>query len=60
MHGPLKGGPNHVRLSPAVGHFVGEKNDPLGRWLVEVDIEDVNRDTMLHLQTHFVLIRSDG
>jgi hypothetical protein len=54
------GDPNYIRLSPAVIEFVGDKTDPLGRWLVEVDIEDANRKTTLRLQTQFTLIGSDG
>jgi hypothetical protein len=60
MRGPLRGDPNHIRLSPAVIHFVGEKKDPLGKWMVEVDIEDVNRSTTLRLRTYFLLVGSDG
>lgn len=60
MRGSLRGDPNHIRLSPVVIQFVGEKKDPLGRWMVEVDIEDTNRRTALHLQTHFTLIGIDG
>jgi hypothetical protein len=60
MKGELQGNPNNVHLSPAIIKFVGEENDPLGRWLVEVEIEDVNRNTTLHLKTHFMLEPSRG
>ena len=60
LRGTLTGDPNYIRLSPAVIEFVGEKTDPLGKWLVEVDIEDANRKTTLRLQTQFTLVRSDG
>jgi hypothetical protein len=60
MRGPLIGDVNFIRLSPAVIHFIGEKKDPLGIWVVEVDIEDVNRKTTLNLKTHFKLVGSDG
>jgi len=60
LRGPLVGDLNYIRLSPAVIEFIGERGDPLGKWLVEVDIEDVNRSTTLHLQTHFTLIGNDG
>jgi hypothetical protein len=60
MRGPLMGNPSYIRLSPAAIEFVGEKTDPLGKWLVEVDVEDANRNTKLRLQTHFTLIGSDG
>lgn len=55
MKGELLGNPNNIRLSPAVINFIGEKNDPIGMWLVEVEIEDVNRNTTLHLKTYFML-----
>lgn len=60
MRGSLIGDPSYIRLSPAVIEFVGENTDPLGRWLVEVDIEDANRKTTLRLQTQFTLIGSNG
>lgn len=55
MKGQVLGNPNNIRLSPAIINFVGEKNDPLGKWLVEVEIRDVNRNTTLQLKTHFIL-----
>lgn len=60
MKGELQGSPNYIRLSPAIINFVGEQNDPLGKWVVEVEIEDTNRDTILHLKTYFTLEPSGG
>jgi hypothetical protein len=58
--GKLLGHPNNIRLSPAIIKFVGEKGDPLGKWVVEVEIEDVNRKTFLQLKTQFILEGSGG
>lgn len=55
MKGPILGNPDNIRLSPAIINFVGEKSDPLGKWLIEVEIQDVNRNTTLQLKTHFNL-----
>jgi hypothetical protein len=55
MKGKLLGDPNNIRLSPAVIHYVGEKSDPLGMWIVDVGIQDVNRQTLLQLRAYFNL-----
>jgi len=60
LKGELRGAPKNVRLSPAIINFEGEKNDPLGEWIVEVEIEDVNRNTTLRLRTRFTLEASGG
>jgi len=60
LEGRPLGNPNNIRLSPAVIKFVGEKSDPVGKWLVEVGIQDVNRNTTLQLKTHFVLEAKGG
>jgi hypothetical protein len=60
LTGKPLGNQNNIRLSPAVINFVGEKNDPLGKWLVEVDIQDLNRNTTLKLKTHFILEDKGG
>jgi hypothetical protein len=57
LSGELIGNPNHIRLSPAVIHFLGEKKDPLGNWVVEVVITDVKRNISLNLKTSFLLER---
>ena len=56
LNGKLEGSPDYIRLTPAVIKFVGDKNDPIGKWLVEIEIEDVNRSTKLELKTHFELV----
>jgi hypothetical protein len=57
MDGELKGDPNNIRLAPTVIKFVGEAADPLGEWVVEVEVEDVLRNTKLPLRTRFTLVR---
>ncbi|MXS82956.1 hypothetical protein ABD07_07560 [Nitrosomonas oligotropha] len=47
--------PDTIHLSPEIINFVGEKNDPQGKWLIEVEIQDVNRNTTLQLKTRFIL-----
>jgi len=53
--GKLQGPPHHIRLSPAIMNFVGEKTDPLGIWVVEVEINDAVRNIKLSLKTQFEL-----
>ncbi len=55
MSGESRGNPNYIRLSPIVINFIGEVSDPLGEWVVEVDMTDVFRRTKLHLKRSFVL-----
>src|SRR6266446_3679595 len=55
MEGELKGNPAFVRLAAPVLKFVGEPQDPLGEWRVEVSVKDVLRQTSLHLKTSFTL-----
>jgi len=54
--GELRGPSTNVRMSPAVIKFVGEQADPLGIWVVEVEINDIYRGTNLILKTHFELV----
>ncbi len=56
LAGELKGDPNNVRLAPAVIKFVGETTDPLGEWIVDVEVEDVRRNTKLPLRARFTLL----
>lgn len=58
LKGELKGPSTHVRLSPTVIKFVGEPNDPLGVWVVEVTIHDILRSTILNLKTQFELVHN--
>jgi hypothetical protein len=58
LEGELKGDPNNIRLAPTVIKLVGETTDPLGEWLVDVEVEDVLRNTKLPLRTRFTLLSS--
>ncbi|WP_321529260.1 hypothetical protein [Sedimenticola selenatireducens] len=51
---------NNVRLSPAIINFIGEESDPLGEWVVEVNIHDVLRNTELNLRRSFTLEPRNG
>lgn len=53
--GPIRGDAFHVRLAGPVIGFVGEPNDPAGRWVVAVTLYDNLRGTELPLRTSFVL-----
>jgi len=53
--GKLQGPSQHIRLSPAIINFIGEKTDPLGIWIVEVEINDAVRDIKLNLKAQFEL-----
>ena len=55
MEGPLKGDPTSVRLAAPVLKFIGEPQDPLGEWRVEVSVKDVVRQTSVKLKTSFTL-----
>src|SRR5262245_7338781 len=56
LEGELEGDPNYIRLAPTVIKFVGESSDPLGEWVVDVEVEDVLRNTNLSLRTRFTLL----
>jgi hypothetical protein len=56
LEGELKGNPNNIRLAPTVLKFVGEPSDPLGEWVVDVEVEDVLRNTKLPLRTRFTFL----
>jgi len=53
-HGPI-GDPSLVFLSPQVVDFVGENDDPAGRWNIRVTLHDNVRRATVPLSTHFVL-----
>lgn len=55
LEGELRGDPNYIRIAPAVINFVGERTDPRGEWVVDVEVEDVLRNTKLPLRTRFIL-----
>ena len=56
VSGRLMGDPANVRLSPAVMEFVGEPDDPIGVWKVEVRLNDIERGAELSLKTKFELV----
>jgi hypothetical protein len=56
LEGELKGNLNYVRMSPAVIEFLGEATDPLGEWVVDVEVEDVVRNTTLPLRVRVTLL----
>ncbi len=60
MEGRLRGSQDNVRLSPVIINFVGEEDDPLGDWVVEVEVFDVVRDTNIQLKTSFLLVEDGG
>lgn len=53
--GALAGSPYNMRLSEPALQFVGEPGDPLGEWVIEVDLTDVHRGVTLSLKGRFVL-----
>jgi hypothetical protein len=56
FRGELKGTPTNVYLSAPILDFIGEENDPGGKWLVHVTLKDNNRRISLPLKTSFILI----
>lgn len=58
--GPLLGAPENVRLTNLVLKFVGEPNDPPGKWVVDVAVRDDNANASVPLQTSFVLKGPSG
>jgi hypothetical protein len=53
--GPIRQDPRYVFLSSAVIDFVGEKDDPAGKWIVRITVTDNARHVTLPLSTSFVL-----
>jgi hypothetical protein len=56
FHGELKGSATNVYLSAPILDFIGEENDPGGKWFVHVTLKDKNRHVSLPLKTSFILI----
>jgi Flp pilus assembly protein TadG len=56
FRGELKGPATNVYLSAPILNFVGESNDPVGKWLVRVTLKDNIRHKSLPLKTSFTLI----
>ena len=47
--------PRNVHLSPIVIDYVGEAGDPPGEWVVEININDINRGAFIPLKSSFTL-----
>jgi Flp pilus assembly protein TadG len=56
FRGELKGPATNVYLSAPILNFVGESNDPAGKWLVRVTLKDNIRHMSLPLRASFILI----
>ena len=56
FRGALKGPPTNVYLSAPILNFVGEANDPAGKWSVRVTVKDNIRHISLPLKATFSLI----
>ena len=48
--------PGNVHLSPIVIDYIGEEGDPPGEWIVEVNINDINRGASIPLRNTFILL----
>jgi hypothetical protein len=57
LGGKLQGDPRSVRLAAPVITFIGEPQDPLGEWRIEISVKDALRDTTLPLRASFSLQR---
>ncbi len=49
--------PRNVHLSPIVIDYIGEEGDPPGEWVVEVNINDINRGAYIPLKNTFMVIQ---
>jgi hypothetical protein len=56
FRGALRGPPTNVYLSAPILNFVGESNDPAGKWSVRVTLKDNVRHVSLPLKTSFTLV----
>ncbi len=56
FRGDLGGPATNVYLSAPILNFVGEPNDPAGKWLVHITLKDNIRRVSLPLKTSFTLI----
>jgi len=54
--GKLNGNPRNVRMTSAILKYIGEKGDPPGKWIVEVDLKDNLRNVKLSLKADFNLV----
>ena len=58
--GPLRGAAENLRLTNLVVKFVGEPNDPPGKWVVDVTVRDEVAKVSVPLQTYFTLKGPSG
>jgi hypothetical protein len=56
MKAQIKGSPTNTFLAEPVIGFIGEDSDPLGDWIVEVVVQDLNRKVAVPVKTRFVLL----
>ena len=56
FRGALRGPTTNVYLSAPILNFVGESNDPAGKWSVRVTLKDNIRHVSLPLKTSFTLV----
>jgi hypothetical protein len=56
FRGVLRGPPTNIYLSAPILNFVGESNDPAGKWSVRVTLKDNVRHVSLPLKTSFMLV----
>jgi len=57
MKGQLQGDPRNVRLAAPIIKFVGEKGDPSGNWIININLVDKNRGALIRLKTGFELVQ---
>jgi len=55
LKGKLLGSEGTLYLTKQIVGFVGEKDDPQGKWIVRITIKDLNRPVNIPLETSFTL-----
>jgi hypothetical protein len=55
LKGKPLGSEGTLYLTKQIVGFVGEKDDPLGKWIVRITIKDLNRPVTIPLETSFTL-----
>jgi hypothetical protein len=55
LNGKLLGSEGTLYLTKQIVGFVGEKDDPQGKWIVRITIKDLNRPVNIPLETSFTL-----
>jgi hypothetical protein len=56
LRGKPLGSERTLYLTKQIVGFVGEKDDPLGKWIVRITIKDLNRPVSIPLETSFTLL----